>query len=143
MHMCRVCCVEICKGMGIGSIPWPLVPIMPCVLVRMTPPTLPWATRVSVACRVSEGSVSSRTCCVYVWFVCWWAVEELKERALERYTSVKGAESEQLVSGSDDFTLFLWKPGESRKPVARMTGEEGGGVSCLVFNVANVQATSN
>ena len=27
-----------------------------------------------------------------------------------------------LVSGSDDFTMFLWKPGESKKPVARMTG---------------------
>ena len=58
----------------------------------------------------------------------WWAVEELKQRALERYASVKGAESEQLVSGSDDFTLFLWKPGESRKPVARMTGEGGWGL---------------
>ena len=47
---------------------------------------------------------------------------ELKEKALERYTSVKGSDPELLVSGSDDFTLFLWKPGVSNKPVSRMTG---------------------
>jgi ribosome assembly protein 4 len=29
-----------------------------------------------------------------------------------------------LVSGSDDFTMFLWNPGESKKPVARMTGHQ-------------------
>ena len=29
---------------------------------------------------------------------------------------------EMLVSGSDDFTLFLWKPGSEKTPVARMTG---------------------
>ncbi len=27
-----------------------------------------------------------------------------------------------MVSGSDDFTLFLWYPGENKKHVARMTG---------------------
>ena len=53
-------------------------------------------------------------------------VSELKERALQRYASVKGTDPEQLVSGSDDFTLFLWRPGESKKAVARMTGEEDG-----------------
>lgn len=49
-------------------------------------------------------------------------VEELKKRALLRYSSLKGSDSERLVSGSDDFTLFLWDPGESKKPKARMTG---------------------
>ena len=29
---------------------------------------------------------------------------------------------EMLVSGSDDFTLFLWKPGSEKTPIARMTG---------------------
>lgn len=29
---------------------------------------------------------------------------------------------ERLVSGSDDFTLFLWNPAEDKKPLARMTG---------------------
>lgn len=53
-------------------------------------------------------------------------MSEMKERALKRYNSMKSTDPEQLVSGSDDFTLFLWNPGESRKPVARMTGEGGG-----------------
>lgn len=28
------------------------------------------------------------------------------------------------MSGSDDFTLFLWHPTESKKPIARMTGHQ-------------------
>ena len=28
-----------------------------------------------------------------------------------------------MVSGSDDFTLFLWNPSESKKHIARMTGK--------------------
>ena len=31
---------------------------------------------------------------------------------------------ERLVSGSDDATLFLWKPSESKKPIIRMTGHQ-------------------
>jgi ribosome assembly protein 4 len=29
-----------------------------------------------------------------------------------------------MVSGSDDFTLFLWQPEDSKKPLARMTGHQ-------------------
>ncbi len=29
---------------------------------------------------------------------------------------------ERLISGSDDFTLFLWEPFISKKPLKRMTG---------------------
>lgn len=36
---------------------------------------------------------------------------------------IQGGRQERLVSGSDDFTLFLWDPEESKKPLARMTGE--------------------
>lgn len=56
-------------------------------------------------------------------------VNELKEKALQRYNASKGSDPEQLVSGSDDFTLFLWHPEGNKKPVARMTGERivGGG----------------
>ena len=53
------------------------------------------------------------------------AVNELKEKALARYNVIRGQDAERLVSGSDDFTLFLWQPAESKKPVARMTGKEG------------------
>ena len=30
---------------------------------------------------------------------------------------------EKLVSGSDDFTLYLWEPESDKKPIARMTGK--------------------
>lgn len=36
---------------------------------------------------------------------------------------VQGDEPERLVSGSDDFTLFLWNPAESKKHISRMTGK--------------------
>uniref|UniRef100_A0A8C5DC35 Notchless protein homolog 1 n=1 Tax=Gouania willdenowi TaxID=441366 RepID=A0A8C5DC35_GOUWI len=54
-------------------------------------------------------------------------VDDLKEKALQRYNKVRvrtrGCSApERLVSGSDDFTLFLWNPAEEKKPLARMTG---------------------
>uniref|UniRef100_A0AAY5KEF5 Notchless protein homolog 1 n=2 Tax=Esox lucius TaxID=8010 RepID=A0AAY5KEF5_ESOLU len=49
-------------------------------------------------------------------------LEELKEKALQRYNKVRGSAPERLVSGSDDFTLFLWSPAEDKKPLARLTG---------------------
>ncbi|XP_065830638.1 notchless protein homolog 1-like isoform X3 [Oscarella lobularis] len=49
---------------------------------------------------------------------------ELGKLALTRYTTEKGTKPELLVSGSDDFTLFLWNPSESKKPIARMTGHQ-------------------
>ncbi|KAJ8783936.1 hypothetical protein J1605_008979 [Eschrichtius robustus] len=51
-------------------------------------------------------------------------VQELKERALSRYNLMRGQGPERLVSGSDDFTLFLWSPAEDKKPLARMTGHQ-------------------
>lgn len=41
-------------------------------------------------------------------------LESAKERAKRRYEAVG---EEKLVSGSDDFTLILWKPETSKKPV--------------------------
>ncbi|EZA58386.1 hypothetical protein DMN91_006371 [Ooceraea biroi] len=41
--------------------------------------------------------------------------------ATEQY---KRLGEEKLVSGSDDFTLFLWKPEKEKKPIARMTGHQ-------------------
>lgn len=43
------------------------------------------------------------------------------EYAKMQYESVG---EEKLVSGSDDFTLFLWKPEKDKKPIARMTGHQ-------------------
>ncbi|KAA8499149.1 Notchless protein-like [Porphyridium purpureum] len=53
----------------------------------------------------------------------------LKEIAQERYDQAMaksgGAKGqERLVSGSDDFTLHLWEPMSSSKPLARMTGHQ-------------------
>nr|XP_009944125.1 PREDICTED: notchless protein homolog 1 [Opisthocomus hoazin] len=49
---------------------------------------------------------------------------ELKEKAQQRYDQVRGQEPERLVSGSDDFTLFLWRPAEDKKPLERMMGHQ-------------------
>ena len=53
--------------------------------------------------------------------------EEVKALALENYRKVVGEEEgkgERLVSGSDDFTLFLWAPQEDKKPLTRLTGHQ-------------------
>lgn len=42
--------------------------------------------------------------------------------AERRYQTATGGRPERLVSGSDDFTMFLWEPSASKQPVARMTG---------------------
>lgn len=50
--------------------------------------------------------------------------EEAQAWALEQYQKFKGNKPERLVSGSDDFTMFLWEPNTSKKPIARMTGHQ-------------------
>ncbi|XP_042003457.1 notchless protein homolog [Salvia splendens] len=50
--------------------------------------------------------------------------EEMKQVALERYNKMRGAAPERLVSGSDDFTMFLWEPAASKHPKNRMTGHQ-------------------
>lgn len=50
--------------------------------------------------------------------------EELQSKALERYEKAKGLDQERLVSGSDDFTLYLWYFSQDKKPRARMTGHQ-------------------
>lgn len=46
------------------------------------------------------------------------------EYALKRYAKSKGSFNERLVSGSDDFTLFLWDPVGKSEPIIRMTGHQ-------------------
>lgn len=51
--------------------------------------------------------------------------EEMKALADKRYTDVlKITGEEVMVSGSDDFTLFLWKPSSEKQSLARMTGHQ-------------------
>jgi ribosome assembly protein 4 len=51
--------------------------------------------------------------------------EESTKKALERYRKARrsaGGGVERLISGSDDFTMFLWEPEKGTKPVARLSG---------------------
>merc|ERR1711874_837569 len=51
--------------------------------------------------------------------------EKLRTLAEKRYENVlKVVGEEILVSGSDDFTLFLWKPGSEKTSFARLTGHQ-------------------
>merc|ERR1711915_768538 len=50
---------------------------------------------------------------------------KLRELAEKRYQDVmKVVGQELLVSGSDDFTMFMWKPEQEKKSIARMTGHQ-------------------
>lgn len=48
--------------------------------------------------------------------------EAAQAAAQAKYEVAKGSAGELLASGSDDFTLFLWRPCEAKKPIARLTG---------------------
>jgi len=49
----------------------------------------------------------------------------MKEAALRRYQEALAVSGpERLVSGSDDFTMFLWCLSQSHKPLARLTGHQ-------------------
>lgn len=47
-----------------------------------------------------------------------------QEYALKKHEEVVKTIGERLVSGSDDFTLFLWDPAKDKKPLARLTGHQ-------------------
>ncbi|KAJ1656702.1 ribosome assembly, partial [Coemansia sp. RSA 25] len=49
---------------------------------------------------------------------------EAHAMALKRYNEAKGKGPERLVSGSDDFTMFLWDPLNSSKPIERLVGHQ-------------------
>ena len=47
------------------------------------------------------------------------------QAALEKYQKAKEQQGpERLVSGSDDFTLIMWHPTESKHPIKRLTGHQ-------------------
>lgn len=50
--------------------------------------------------------------------------EELSLKAKCRYEAIKANNPERLVSGSDDFTMFLWHPESDKKPIARLNGHQ-------------------
>jgi len=50
--------------------------------------------------------------------------ETKRLKALERYKKITDGNTERMVSGSDDFTLFLWNPSQEKKSLCRMTGHQ-------------------
>lgn len=49
---------------------------------------------------------------------------EAKQKALQRYLTVKGTGPEKLISGSDDNTCYVWEPSSGKKPLLRLTGHQ-------------------
>ncbi|EDV22616.1 uncharacterized protein TRIADDRAFT_28728, partial [Trichoplax adhaerens] len=48
-----------------------------------------------------------------------------QEKSLQKYNlALKLTGKELMVSGSDDYTLFLWHPAKEKTPIARMTGHQ-------------------
>lgn len=45
-------------------------------------------------------------------------------KRFEQAATVNGTIVERLVSASDDFTMYLWEPSSSNKPVARLLGHQ-------------------
>jgi ribosome assembly protein 4 len=52
------------------------------------------------------------------------SAEEAHEAACRKYQEFSQQGPERLVSGSDDFTLFLWHPKDSKQPIKRLTGHQ-------------------
>ena len=46
--------------------------------------------------------------------------EEAQHKAQQRYDTVRLIGAERLVSGSDDFTLFLWHPESEKKHLGKL-----------------------
>ncbi|XP_055350558.1 notchless protein homolog 1-like [Paramacrobiotus metropolitanus] len=54
------------------------------------------------------------------------SAEDLQKKAVKRYDDFRrSVVAERLVSGSDDFTMFLWNIETDKKPLARLTGHQG------------------
>eukprot|EP00922_Rhytidocystis_sp_ex-Travisia-forbesii_P069920 GHVS01104398.1.p1 GENE.GHVS01104398.1~~GHVS01104398.1.p1 ORF type:complete len:332 (+),score=26.43 GHVS01104398.1:445-1440(+) len=50
---------------------------------------------------------------------------DIKRVAAERYNkAIADSGGERVLTGSDDFTMFLWAPSKSAKPIGRMTGHQ-------------------
>jgi len=50
--------------------------------------------------------------------------EEAKNVALARYKAALNGKTERLVTGSDDFTMFMWDPTVQTKEITRMAGHQ-------------------
>ncbi|ANZ73997.1 BA75_00789T0 [Komagataella pastoris] len=46
------------------------------------------------------------------------------QEAFDKVSKIGGRYSERMVTASDDFTMYLWEPEVSDKPICRMTGHQ-------------------
>ncbi|XP_068946040.1 notchless protein homolog 1 isoform X2 [Petaurus breviceps papuanus] len=81
-----------------------------------------WDTTVGRCDRILTGHTQSVTCIR-------WGGDGLlysasQDRTIKVWRAHDGLGPERLVSGSDDFTLFLWSPSEDKKPLQRMLGHQ-------------------
>ena len=91
-----------------------------------------WRAEDGILCRTLEGHAHwVNTLALNVDYVLRTGPFHLGRNANETETSVEYAKKqyesvgeEILVSGSDDFTLYLWKPEKEKKSIARMTGHQ-------------------
>ena len=91
-----------------------------------------WRAEDGILCRTLEGHAHwVNTLALNVDYVLRTGPFHLGKNASETETSVEYAKKqyesigeEILVSGSDDFTLYLWKPEKEKKSIARMTGHQ-------------------
>lgn len=51
-------------------------------------------------------------------------LKKLAQEKFEKLATVNGQLRELMVTASDDFTMFLWEPAKSSKPLCRMTGHQ-------------------
>ena len=65
-----------------------------------------------------------------------------QKKAQERWEQVKGKGPEKLVSGSDDFTMYLWEPAEKKQPLLRMTGH-GKPINVAQFSPGKISVNHN
>lgn len=49
---------------------------------------------------------------------------ELARKNFEKQATLNGQVSERVVTASDDFTILLWEPAKSSKPIAKMHGHQ-------------------
>ena len=50
--------------------------------------------------------------------------DQAMEAAQYKYAEFRKQGAERLVSGSDDFTMFVWIPTEGKQPIKRLTGHQ-------------------
>jgi ribosome assembly protein 4 len=48
----------------------------------------------------------------------------MQQVALKKYEEIRRGSNELLVSGSDDCSLYIWRPSTSDKPLKRLMGHQ-------------------